>query len=72
MYIFNKVEEYISKYDSTKHLALFYFNEKYERIFGGVRYLMLKSNISDVYSHKYTKINQIYEIRMMIYLFKKH
>ena len=68
MYIFNKVEEYILKYDSTKHLALFYFNEKYERIFGGVGYLMLKSNISHVYSHKYTKINQIYEIQMMIYL----
>ena len=66
------MEEYILKYDSTKHLALFHFNEKYERIFGGVRYLMLKSNISHVYSHKYTKINQIYEIQMMIYLLKKH
>ena len=66
------MEEYILKYDSTKHPALFHFNEKYERIFGGVRYLMLKSNISDVYSHKYTKINQIYEIQMIIYLLKKH
>ena len=28
--IFDKVEECIRKYDSTKYLALFHFNEKYE------------------------------------------
>ena len=53
---FNKVEGYIKKY-STKHLALFHSNEKNEKIFGRIRYLiMLKSNISDVYFHKYPKI----------------
>ena len=38
-------------------ISCFHFNEKYERAFGRIRYLiMLKRNISDVYSHKYTKI----------------
>ena len=35
---------------------MFHFNEKYERIFDRTRYLiMLKSSISDVYSHEYMK-----------------
>ena len=37
-------------------LAVFHSNEKYETIFDRIRYLMLKSNISNVYSHNYTKI----------------
>ena len=50
--VFNKVEEYIRKY-SSKYLALFHSNKKYERIFDRVRYLiMLKSNISDFCSKK--------------------
>ena len=50
--VFNKVEEDIRKY-SSKYLALFHSNEKYERIFDRVRYLiMLKSNISDFCSQK--------------------
>ena len=55
--IFNKVEWYIRKYDSTKYLAFFHFNERYKGIFDRIRYLnLLKSNISDVYFHKYRKI----------------
>ena len=55
--IFDKVDEYVKKYNSTKYLTLFHSGEKYERVFGRIRYLiMLKSNISEVYSHKYTKI----------------
>ena len=55
--IFDNVDEYIRKYDSTKYVALFYSDEKYEKVFDRIRYLiMLKRNISDVYSHKYTKI----------------
>ena len=55
--IVDKVDGYIRKNDSTKCLALFHSNQKYARIFDRVRYLiMLKSNISDIYSHKYTKI----------------
>ena len=55
--IFDKVDEYVKKYSSTKYLALFHSDEKYERVFGRIRYLiMLKSNISEVYSHKYKKI----------------
>ena len=39
--------------DSTKYQALFHSDEKYERISDRIRYfIMLKSNISDVYSHK--------------------
>ena len=44
------------KYDSTKYVALFYSNEKYERSFDKIRYLiMLKSNILDVYLHKHIR-----------------
>ena len=37
-------------------ISLFYSSEKYKRKFDRIRYLMLKSNISDIYSHKYMKI----------------
>ena len=53
------------KNDKTKYLALFHSDEKYERIFDRIRYL--KSNISDIYSHKtfgknikYAKCSNIY------------
>ena len=37
-------------------ISYFHFNEKYERTFGRIRYLiMLKRNISDVYFHKLRK-----------------
>ena len=40
----------------TKCLALFHSNEKYERVFHRIRYLIgLKSNISDHYFYKDTK-----------------
>ena len=55
--ILYKVDGYIRKHDSTKYLALFRSDEKYERIFDRIRYLIIwKSNISDVYFHKYTNI----------------
>ena len=42
--------------ESSKKLALFQ-SEKYDRIFNRTRYLIvLKSNISYVYAHKYMKI----------------
>ena len=54
--VFNKIDGYTRKYDSTKYLALFHCDEKNERIFDRRSYSnMLKSNISDVCSHKYTK-----------------
>lgn len=46
-----------SLYRSTKYLALFRFNEKYEKTFHRTRNLtMLKSNNLGFYSHKYIKI----------------
>ena len=48
--IFDKIGAYIRKYDRTKYLGLFHSDEKYEVSFD-IRYI-LKSNISDVYSHK--------------------
>ena len=52
-----KLEGYIKKCDIIKYLALFHSDEQYGRIFDRIRYLItLKRNISDVYSHKYTKI----------------
>ena len=54
--IFDAVDGYIRKYDETKYLALFHFNEKYERIFERISYLIkLKNNISDVYSYRFSK-----------------
>ena len=55
--IFEKVDGYVRKYDTTKFLGLFHSNEKYETIFEKIRYLvLLKNNVSDVYPHKYLKI----------------
>ena len=55
--IFDEVHAYIKKDHRTKNLALFYSDEKYERTFNRTRYLnTVKGNISDAYSHKYTKI----------------
>ena len=55
--IFDKIDEYIRIYDETKYLAFFRSVEKYDRIFNTIRYLiMLQSNISNFYSHKYTNI----------------
>ena len=54
---FDKEGGCIREYDGTKYLAFFHSNEKHERIFDRIRYLvMLKSNISFVVSHKYAKI----------------
>ena len=41
----------------TLYLALFHSDEKHEKTFDRIRYLiMLKGNISDLYSHRHTKI----------------
>ena len=51
-YIFNKVAGCNSKYNGTKNLAY----QKDKKIFDRIRYrIVLKNNISDVYSHKYMK-----------------
>ena len=56
-FIKHRVDRYIRIYDETKYLTLFNSNEKFDRVFDWVRYLiMLKSNISDFYSHKFMKI----------------
>ena len=56
--IFDKVDGCIRKDDAANYLALFHSDEKYERIYDRIRYLiMLKTNISDVYSHKNAKIS---------------
>ena len=49
--VFHKVDGYIRKYDSTKHLGLSHSDEKNERIFDKIRYLiMLNSNIIKIFS----------------------
>ena len=54
--IFDKANGYIRKY-STKYQASFNSDEKYKKTFERIRYLiMLKINISDLYSYKYTEI----------------
>ena len=54
--IFDKVAGYIRKYDGAKYLALFNSDEKFDRIFDKIIHLiLLKSNLSDVYCHKYMK-----------------
>ena len=51
--IFDKVHGYLRKYNRIKFLALFHSDGKHEITFDGIRYLiMLKSDISDVYSRK--------------------
>ena len=51
-----QINRYIRKYDGPKYLALFRSDEKHDRIFDRIRYLiMLKSNVSDVYFQKCTK-----------------
>ena len=53
----DKAIRYIKKNNGTKFLALFHSDEKYEKILDkGGDFIMLKINISDVYSHKYTKV----------------
>ena len=56
-FIKHRVDRYIRIYDETKCLASFNSNEKFDRVFDWIRYLiMLKSNISEFYSHKFMKI----------------
>ena len=54
--IFDKVDGYIRKDEGTTCLTLYHSDEKYQINFDRIRYhIMLKSNISEVYLHKYTK-----------------
>ena len=54
---FNEVDEYVRNYDSNKYRAFFYIDGRYERLFDRTRdRIMLKSDISDFYPHKYAKI----------------
>ena len=54
---FDKADACITKHDGTKYPALFYSDEKFDRIFNRIKHLiMMKRNNSDIYSHKYTKI----------------
>ena len=53
----NEVDGCIRNFDSNSYQAFFHFDEKYMRMFDRIRYpVMLKSNISDIYSHKNTNI----------------
>ena len=65
--IFDKEDGYIREYVGTKYVALFDSDEKIERYFDRIRYLiMLKSNVSDIYSYKYTevKVNSDDDLRL--------
>ena len=67
---FDKLDGYLRKFESIWYIVLFHFDEKYE-FFDRIRYLiMLKSNISNEYSHKYkkTKINSGYNLSLQIYI----
>ena len=65
--IFDEVDEYIRKYDTTKYLGLFHSDEKHERIFDRIRYLItLKNIISDVYSHKFKKISINWDVNLLL------
>ena len=53
---FDKVEGYSRKNDGTKYLVLFRSDEKYDRIYHRIIYLITKkSNITDIYYLKYMK-----------------
>ena len=53
---FDKVEGYSRKKDGTKYLVLFRSDEKYDRIYHRIIYLITKkSNITDIYYLKYMK-----------------
>ena len=46
----------MGNYNSFEYLALSYSNGKHEKTIDSIRYFaLLKINIADVYSHKYTK-----------------
>ena len=53
---FEKVNGYIIKYNKIRYLTSYHSNKKMKEFLIELRYLiMLQSNISDVYSHKYAK-----------------
>ena len=53
---FDKIDGFIRVYGGTRYLTLFH-SEKYDAIYNRVRYLVsLKSSITYVFSHYYTKI----------------
>ena len=55
--IFDKFDGSFREYNGNKHQALFHSDVNYEKTFDRIGHLfILKSKISDVYSHKYSKI----------------
>ena len=59
-FIFDEVDGYIRNNDRAKYLELFLSNQKFERMFGRIRYLiMLISDISYVYLYKYESDDDI-------------
>ena len=51
------------KYDRAENLPLSHSDKKCERIFGRIRYLvMLKSNMSEVYSHKDNNQSKLFQM----------
>ena len=59
-FIFDEVDGYIRNNDRAKYLELFLSNQKFERMFDRIRYLiMLISDISYVYLHKYESDDDI-------------
>ena len=55
--VFDKVDVDIRKYEWTKYLALFSSDEKCDKISDRINYhIMVKRNVSDVYSHNNMKI----------------
>lgn len=61
--IFVKADGYIWKYGSTKYLALFNSDQKFEKIFGRIRYLfMVKIYTFILINKKKNKINSDVEL----------
>ena len=59
-FIFDEVDGYIRNNDRAKYLELFLSNQKFERMFDRIRYLiMLISDISYVYLYKYESDDDI-------------
>lgn len=54
---FDVVDKYSEKNSKNQYLSLFHPNEKHERMFDIIKYLIsTKSSISEVYYHNYMKI----------------
>ena len=74
--IFERVDEYIRKYDGIKYPTLFHSNKNYQRIIDRIRYLISyyvrKQYFRhwDVYSHMYIIYIYIINVYIYIYIYK--